>query len=68
MCAEYVDEKGIWQCPEGRANHGWDWSIYTLVAAEAVGVKFWKKPQGRTKTSVERAKQDKQKNRQRRRW
>ena len=68
MCAEYVDEKGLWQCPEGRDNHGWDCSVYSLVAAEAVGVKFWKKSQGQTKTGEDRAKQDKQTNQQRRRW
>ena len=40
MCAEYLNEKGFWECPSGRANHGWDCSVYGLAAAEVLGVKF----------------------------
>ncbi|MBN1105798.1 MAG: phage terminase large subunit family protein, partial [Deltaproteobacteria bacterium] len=43
MCAEYQDEKGLWQCPEGRANHYWDCSYLNLVAADVLGVRFWRK-------------------------
>jgi len=42
MTAEYVDEKGLWQCMSGRANHAWDVSVYNLVAAEIIGLRFWK--------------------------
>ena len=24
MCAEYRDDRGLWQCPEKKANHFWD--------------------------------------------
>ncbi|MGE4544205.1 MAG: terminase gpA endonuclease subunit [Pedobacter sp.] len=24
MCVEYRDERGLWQCPDGKANHLWD--------------------------------------------
>lgn len=44
MCAEYTDEKGLWQCPENKANHGWDCSVYNLVAADILGVRFWRNP------------------------
>ncbi len=44
MCAEYQDEKGFWQCPEGRANHYWDCSYMNLVAADVLGVRFWERP------------------------
>jgi phage terminase large subunit GpA-like protein len=42
MCAEYENEKGIWECPEGKANHGWDCSVMNLVAADVCRFKFQK--------------------------
>ena len=33
MTVEYEDEKGVWQCPDGKANHAWDASVYNLAAA-----------------------------------
>ena len=42
MCAEYTDEKGVWQCPPGRANHYWDCAVLILAAIEILGVKFWR--------------------------
>ena len=50
MCAEYTDEKGIWQCPDNRANHGWDCSVLNLVATEVLRVKFWTRPKEKPKT------------------
>lgn len=48
LCAEHIDDKtGLWVCPENRANHGWDCSVYNLVAAEVMGVKHWKKTEPR---------------------
>jgi len=41
MIAEYIDEKGLWQCPPGRANHYWDCAVYALAAADIIGVKHW---------------------------
>ena len=38
--AEYEDEKGIWQCLPGRDNHLWDCSVYNLVAAEMLGIRY----------------------------
>lgn len=45
MCAEYVDDKGLWQCPKGRANHYWDCAANCLVAAHVLEVRFWKRPE-----------------------
>lgn len=57
MCAEYKNEKsGFWECPSGKANHGWDCAVYHLVAAEVRGVKMWaREPQARPKQAAQRA-------------
>jgi len=39
MCAEYQDERGYWQCPDGKANHDWDLSVYGLAAIEIMGLR-----------------------------
>lgn len=44
MMAEQQDEKGLWVCPSGRANHLWDCGVYNLVAAEILGVRMLRKP------------------------
>ncbi|MFC1884655.1 terminase gpA endonuclease subunit [Thermodesulfobacteriota bacterium] len=60
MCAEYVDDKtGFWLCPANKANHAWDVSVYALIAAHVLGVKFWKKrppgeKRGKLKTEEEK--------------
>ena len=57
MTAEYIDpETQEWTAIEGRRNHAWDVSVYNLVAAYAVGLRFWAKPSpdeppGRPKTA-----------------
>lgn len=49
MCAEVIDEKkSVWINPHERANHGWDCSVYNLVAAEVTGVKFMKPQKAQT--------------------
>ena len=45
MCAEYRDpDTQIWQCRSGQPNHLWDCGVMNLVAADILGVKFWKRP------------------------
>lgn len=39
MTAEYLDDHGFWECKPSRANHGWDCSIYGLIAADVIGVR-----------------------------
>jgi len=39
LCAEYLDERSHrWVCPQGRANHAWDCSVYVLALARILGV------------------------------
>ncbi|MFH0995786.1 MAG: terminase gpA endonuclease subunit [Pseudomonadota bacterium] len=40
MTAEYQDPDGYWQCKPNRANHAWDCSVYNLIAADIIGVRF----------------------------
>jgi len=42
--AEYLNEKGLWECVASRANHLWDCSVLNLVAHEVRGIKHWQKP------------------------
>ncbi|MBW2345622.1 MAG: phage terminase large subunit family protein [Deltaproteobacteria bacterium] len=54
MCAEYVNDKGFWENPPSKANHGWDCSVYNLVAANVLRVKFKKKEKAEEKTKKRR--------------
>jgi phage terminase large subunit GpA-like protein len=45
MCVEFVNAKGSWECPEGKANHAFDIEVYGLALADLVEVKFWKRPE-----------------------
>ncbi len=44
LTAEYLDERGLWQCPKHRANHGWDCSYNQLAMAEMMGTKYMEPP------------------------
>lgn len=37
FCAEYRDERNLWQCPEGKANHLWDCGQMGLALAMFLG-------------------------------
>jgi phage terminase large subunit GpA-like protein len=43
MTVEYRNDKGIWQCPEHRANHYWDCEYMALAAADILGIRHWRK-------------------------
>ena len=43
LTAEYQDEHGLWQCPKGKPNHGWDCSVYSLIAADVLNMRYWEK-------------------------
>lgn len=45
MCAEYRDERGLWQCPRSKANHFWDVSYYQLAQADILNIKYWRRPE-----------------------
>ncbi|MCP4744824.1 MAG: hypothetical protein GY874_01590 [Desulfobacteraceae bacterium] len=39
MASEYVDEKGIWQCPtKYKPNHLWDCSVLQLACHDLFGI------------------------------
>ena len=41
LCAEYLDDKkNKWECPSGKANHGWDVSVYNLALADVLAIKI----------------------------
>ena len=44
MCSEYRDERGMWQCPRGRANHYWDSAVMAMIASDILQVKFLARP------------------------
>jgi len=47
MTAEYRDdERRLWQCPEGRANHYWDCEVMAQVAMDYLQIRFWQPPPG----------------------
>lgn len=62
MCAEYQDERGYWLCPNGKANHDWDISVYGLAAIDIMGIRNWKRPEEQQR--IERP----QPQQRRRRW
>jgi terminase, large subunit len=44
MAAEFIGESGKWECPSGRANHGWDCSVLNRLAADVLGVRHAQQP------------------------
>jgi len=44
MCAEFVNDKGVWECPSGKDNHAWDCSCYNWAAAD-IFVRHWQRPE-----------------------
>lgn len=45
MTAEFVGDKGYWECKPNFANHAWDISGYGLAAVDLIGLKYKKKPE-----------------------
>lgn len=71
MVAEYIDEAtGLWDCPEGVDNHGFDCSVYVPTAYDYLGVKHWAKPdrRGEVKTTPQRDEDSKKLGRKKPSW
>lgn len=45
MTAEFRNDQQLWECKQGRANHGWDCSYLNIAAADIIGIKFWEQPE-----------------------
>lgn len=43
FCAEYRDERGLWHCQDGKANHHWDIAVYATAAADIMGIRHLRK-------------------------
>ena len=44
LCAEFVNDKGLWERIGSRPNHGLDCSVLNILAAEVLGVKYGERP------------------------
>jgi len=60
MTAEFVNEKGIWECPDGKDNHIWDCAVLCLAAHEILGMMFWPAP-GSRKEDIGKRKEKREK-------
>ena len=49
LCVEFVNDKGIWECPEGKRNEAWDLGVYNLACADRIGIKYWPRPKAAKK-------------------
>lgn len=58
MTAEFINDKGLWECPSGKDNHLWDCAVLNLVAADILGIKFWPKPEDTPAVEPEVAQQE----------
>lgn len=54
MCAEFRDERGIWQCPSHKANHLWDCGVGNLAAADVLRLAFSLKPSEQNQTETKK--------------
>ncbi len=45
LCVEFINDAGAWECPSGKANHGFDCGTYLLALGDVLGVKFWPSPE-----------------------
>lgn len=47
-CAEYVDDRRLWQCPKNKPNHYWDCGVMDSIGADMLQLKWLKDPNGGT--------------------
>jgi phage terminase large subunit GpA-like protein len=51
--AEYINDRGLWECPPSKPNHLWDCAVLALTAADVMDLKFRRRPQRRDLTPTE---------------
>ena len=54
MCVEFVNDKGLWECPSGKDNHAWDCSCYNLAAGIFFVGDYKKKLEAKSPTAKRR--------------
>jgi phage terminase large subunit GpA-like protein len=45
MTAEFRNDHGLWECPQGRHNHYWDCEYLALAATDILNLQHWHQPQ-----------------------
>jgi len=60
MTAEFVGDDSLWHCPDHKPNHGWDCSVYNLVAADVRRIKHRPRPGQEVKQQVKKPQQQQQ--------
>jgi len=46
MTSEFINDKGVWECPSGKDNHLWDCAVLCLCAHDVLGMMHWPKQDG----------------------
>lgn len=64
MISEFVNDKDLWECKSGTANHAWDISGYGLAIAALIGLKYRAKDSVVQGVEGSRKKEKEQKTRQ----
>lgn len=56
MTSEFVNEKGVWECPSGKENHLWDCAVLCLTAYDALKTMgYWIYPTHNLDVGVKKA-------------
>jgi phage terminase large subunit GpA-like protein len=66
--SEFINEKGLWECPSHLPNHLWDCLVLAAAAYEVVGMAHWTKVAAAPKVADERSVKSKWVDRPKRRW
>ena len=61
MTVEFLNDQGAWECPNGRANHAWDVSVYGLFLADFCQLGTRNKPDPNKKTTDKKSRVGKSK-------
>lgn len=54
-CAEYIDDRRMWQCPKNVANHYWDCGVMESIGADMLQLKWMADPNAGTAEKKEKA-------------
>ncbi len=43
LCAEYMDQRMLWQCPKNKPNYYFDCRFMSLITADILQIKYWQR-------------------------